>query len=176
MVKRYWKFPRSRNRGIRALGLLWLVVPLVGAAAADGESEPPPKSEPPPNSVSLDELLTLPSALPGESAQRGGLSRGEWNARFTAAEADVEAAKADLDASLDKLTQMMGKTSNWKVAAPGVQAGGDDGSPTNYGLSQEIKRKREEVTRTERKLIDLRVEANLAGVPEDWYKKPDLPE
>jgi hypothetical protein len=87
----------------------------------------------------------------------------------------VDAAKADLDASLDKLTQMMGKTSNWKVAAPGVQAPVDDGSPTNYGLRQEIKRKREEVGRAERKLIDLVVEANLAGVPEEWYKKPESP-
>jgi len=170
MVKRYWKSSQSRKSGVRAFGLLWLVVPLMGAAAADGEPAPAP------DGVSLDELLTLPSALPGESAQRGGLSRGEWSARFSAAEAEVEAAKADLDASLDKLTQMMGKTSNWKVAAPGVQAGGDDGAPTNYGLKQEIKRKREEVTRTERKLIDLMVEANLAGVPEDWYKKPESPE
>jgi hypothetical protein len=88
----------------------------------------------------------------------------------------VEAAKADLDASLDKLTELMGKTSNWKIAAPGAQAAADDGSPTNYGLKQEIRRKREEVARTERKLIDLMVEANLADVPEDWYKKSKSPQ
>jgi hypothetical protein len=169
-VKRYWKISRTRKRGIRSLGLLWLLVPLVGATAAKAEVEAPPEG------VSLDQLLTLPAALPGESAQRGGLSRGEWNGRFVAAEAEVEAAKADLDASLDKLTQMMEKTSNWKVAAPGVQAAPDDGAPTNYGLKQEIRRKREEVTRTERKLIDLVVEANLAGVPEDWYKNSASPE
>ena len=170
MLKRCWKTTRSRKRAVRALILLWLVAPLV--SAADGEIEPPPES------VSLDALLTLPMALPGEaSQQRGGLSRGEWNSKFAAADAEVEAAKADLDASLDKLTEMMGKTSNWKVAAPGAQAApGGDGGPTNYGLKQEIRRKREEVSRTERKKIDLVVEANLADVPEDWYKKSESPE
>jgi hypothetical protein len=65
MVKWCWKFLRTRKRGIAALGLYWLIVPLVGAAAADAEVDPPPKS------VTLDQLLTLPSALPVESVQRG---------------------------------------------------------------------------------------------------------
>ncbi|MBW2542684.1 MAG: hypothetical protein JRF15_11385 [Deltaproteobacteria bacterium] len=173
MLKHCWKTARPRKRTLRALGPIWLVVAIAAATAAvaDGEVEAPPES------VSLDDLLTLPSALPGESSQqRGGLSRGEWSSRFAAAEAEVEAAKADLDESLDKLTQLMGKTSNWKVGAPGVQAGPDEGATTNYGLKQEIRRKREEVERAERKLIDLVVEANLADVPEDWYKKPDSPQ
>ena len=173
MLKRCWKTARSPKRAIRALRRAWLVVPLICATAAAADGEP----EAPPDNVSLDALLTLPSALPGEaSQQRGGLSRGEWKNKFEAAEAEVEAAKADLDASLAKLTEMMGKTSNWKVAAPGVQAAPDDASTTNYGLKQEIRRKREEVERTERKLIDLIVEANLADVPEDWYKKPESPQ
>jgi hypothetical protein len=170
MMKWCWKFPRTRKRGIRVLTLLWLVAPLASAVAADDGIEPSP------NSVSLDQLLTLPSALPVEQNQYGGLSRGEWNSKFAKAEAEVEAAKADLTVSLDKLSQMMGKTSNWKIAAPGVKAAPEDNSPADYGLKQEIRRKREEVTRTERKLIDLMVEANLAGVPEDWYRKPAIAE
>ncbi|HEX9814435.1 MAG TPA: hypothetical protein VGB31_05760 [Myxococcota bacterium] len=170
MLKWCRKFPRIRKRGIGAINLLWLLASLVGAAAADEEAAPSPQS------VSLDQLLTLPSSLPVESSQRGGLSRGEWNSKFAAAEAEVETAKADLEASLDKLSELVGKTGNWKVAAPGAQAAPDDGSPVNYGLKQEIRRKREEVARTERKLIDLIVEANLAGVPEDWYKKSKSPE
>ena len=43
-------------------------------------------------------------------------------------------------------------------------------STVNYGLKQEIQRKREDVARAERRLRDLIVEANLAGVPEEWYK------
>jgi hypothetical protein len=164
MLKWCWKFPRTRKRGIAGLGLSWLVLPLVAAAAADVDAEPPPKS------VTLDQLLTLPSALPVESGQRGGQTRAEWNSRFAEAEAEVEKAKADLDDSLDRLSELVGKTSNWKVGAPGVQAAPSDNSPVNYGLRQEIKQNREDVVRTERKLRDLSIEANLAGVPENWYK------
>ena len=65
---------------------------------------------------------------------------------------------------------MVGKTSNWKVSAPGAQAGAGENSPVDYGLRQEIQRNREDVVRAERKLRDLIVEANLAGVPENWHK------
>ena len=164
MVKWCWKFPRIRKRGIGALGLCWLVVPLVGAAAEDAEGEPPPKS------LTLDQLLTLPSALSVESGQRGGLTRAQWSSRFAEADAAVEAAKADLDESLGRLSELVGKTSNWKVAAPGAQAAANDNSPVNYGLRQQIQRNREDVARAERKLRDLNVEANLAGVPESWHK------
>jgi hypothetical protein len=68
---------------------------------------------------------------------------------------------------------LVGKTSNWKVGAPGVQAAASDNSPVNYGLRQEIKQNREDVARAERKLRELIVEANLAGVPENWYKTPE---
>jgi hypothetical protein len=165
MVKWCRKFPRTRKRWVCALGLLWLVVPLVGAAAADAES--------PPESVTLDRLLTLPSALPLESSERGGLTRAEWSSRFAAAKAEVEVAQTDLDGSLAKLSEMAGKAGNWKVGAPGVQVDPNDNSPVNYGLKQEIRRKREDVVRAERKVRDLIVEANLAGVPENWYKTPE---
>ena len=165
MVKCRWKFPRSRKRGIGVLGLLWLIVSPVGAAAAD--------AEPPPESVTLDQLLTLPPALPGETGQRGGMNRSEWSNRYAAAEAEVEAAQADLEKSLQKLSDLVGKTGNWKVAAPGVQVDPNDNSPVNYGLKQEIRRKREDVALAERRLREVIIEANLAGVPENWYKKPD---
>jgi hypothetical protein len=172
MMKPYWKIPQIRKRCVVALHLFWLIAPSMGATAADVEVAPASES------LTLDQLLTLPSAMPIESSQRGGLSRGEWKKRFVDADAEVEAAKADLDASLDKISELVGKTSNWKVGVPGGGQGApaDNNSPVNYGLKQEIKRRREEVARTERGLIDLRVEANLAGVPEDWYKKPSSAE
>ena len=170
MVNWCWKFPRARKRGIAALGLLWLVVPPVGSATAD-EVQSPPKS------VTLDQLLTLPHALPGESGQRGGMTRAEWSSRFAEAEAEVETAQVELDESLDKLSELVGKTSNWKVAAPlGQAAAPSESGPVNYGLKQEIRRKREGVERAERKVRDLIVEANLAGVPEDWHKKVESTE
>jgi hypothetical protein len=170
MVKWYWKFSRTRKIGIAVLGLFWLVAPLAGAATEGAELELPPKR------VTLDQLLTLPSALPVESGQHGGLTRGEWSSRFAAAEADVVTAKADLDETLAELAEVVGKSSNWKVAAPGMQAGPSENSPANYGLKQEVRRRREDVERSERALRDLIVEANLAGVPQDWHRKPRSPE
>jgi hypothetical protein len=166
MMKWYWKYARDRKRGIAALGALWLVVPLMGTAADDAEVDSPPKS------VTLDRLLTLPARPLTESGQRGGLTRGEWSGRFADAEAAVETAKAELDASLEKTAEVVGKAGNWNVAAPGGQAAANDDAPANYGLKQEVQRKREGVARAERALRDLGVEANLAGVPKEWQKKP----
>ncbi len=170
MVKWCWKFSRTLKTGIGVLGVSWLVMPFVGAAAEDVEVEPPPKR------VTLDQLLTLPSALPVESGQHGGLTRGEWSGRFAEAEAEVQIAKAELEASLDELSEVVGKTSNWQVAAPGMQAAPSENNPANYGLKQEVQRKREDVARAERALRDLIVEANLAGVPKNWHKKSGSPE
>ncbi len=168
MVEARWKFPRLRELAVGVHAVSWLLACLAGPAAADTEAATPPKS------VTLDQLLTLPSALPVESGQRGGLTRAEWSGRFAEAEAEVEAAQADLDASLDKLSELVGETSNWQVGAPGVQAAPSEKTTVNYGLKQEIQRKREDVARAERRLRDLIVEANLAGVPEEWYK-PQAP-
>ena len=85
-------------------------------------------------------------------------------------------AKADLDETLAELAEVVGKSSNWQVAAPGVQAGPSENSPANYGLKQQVRRRREDVARADRALRDLIVEANLAGVPETWHRKPESSE
>ena len=79
-----------------------------------------------------------------------------------------------VDASLiDKaLEERMGQeTGQWKMAAPGlgdVANSSPTDAPTDYALSQQMRRNKEEVERAERRLQDLKVEANLAGVPPDW--------
>jgi hypothetical protein len=185
-----WKMTRS---GLRELGLslaLGCAVaspdvaaesePALRTAIPESEEAPPsatlrtaiPESQEAPPSATLDRLLTLPTALNVESGRRGGATRAEWHARFEAAEKKVESAKAALEESLGKLDELAGEASNWKVAAPGVQIDPDDESPLNYGLRQEIRRRREDVERAERELRELVIEANLAGIPETWYR-PD---
>ena len=44
----------------------------------------------------------------------------------------------------------------------------DPNAPADYKLSLAVRRGREEVDRTQRRLQDLQIEANLAGVPESW--------
>ena len=129
-----------------------------------------PETEQAPPTVTLDRLLTLPTALTVESGRRGGATRAEWHGRFEAAEGEVEAAKAALEESLGRLDELASEASNWKVSAPGIQINPEDESPLNFGLRQEIRRRREDVERTERELRDLLIEANLAGVPENWYR------
>ena len=58
------------------------------------------------------------------------------------------------------------------MTAPGVQATTQTESTANFSLTQEVKHQREEVTRTQKHLRDLEVEANLAGVPADWRQEP----
>ena len=41
-------------------------------------------------------------------------------------------------------------------------------APLDFQLRQELRRHREEVERLEGRLRELEIEANLAGVPEDW--------
>jgi hypothetical protein len=166
---------RSGIREIGVLGLSSLLGCVVCSPAAAAESEKAPGTattatgESPPT-VTLDRLLTLPTALKVGSVRRGGATRAEWHSRFSAAEAEVEAANEALEESLDKLDDLAGEASNWKVGAPGVQINPDDETPLSYGLRQEIRRRREDVERTERELRGLRIEANLAGVPEHWYR------
>jgi hypothetical protein len=123
--------------------------------------------------VSLDDLLILPDSFVVETSRRRGATRAEWHARFISLKADVADAKASLEESLGELEALAGKSGSYKVASPFGQvspnsaAGG--ASPLNYGLKQTIRRKRVEVERAERALLDLELEANLAGVPEAWH-------
>jgi len=45
-------------------------------------------------------------------------------------------------------------------------------APLDFKLRQEMRRQREDVEHAERHLEELTVEANLAGVPEDWRPAP----
>jgi hypothetical protein len=127
-----------------------------------------------PESVDLDRLLQIPRSVEVESVRHGGATRAEWQARFAEARADLDRARKALEAARTELESLAGEQSNWKMTAPGIPAGeGAENSPISYRLLQEIRRQREEVARFERRLQDLRIEANLAGVPEEWLAVAD---
>jgi hypothetical protein len=48
---------------------------------------------------------------------------------------------------------------------------GNDNAPMDYALSQKMKRRREDLERAKRRLRELEVEANLAGVPDEWLQE-----
>ncbi|MEE2678058.1 MAG: hypothetical protein VX546_05720 [Myxococcota bacterium] len=124
--------------------------------------------------VSLQQLLKLPSGTGAEATidKRGGYTRGEWDDRFRKVHAEHRKAESQLAATRAALEEKAATDGGqWRVAAPGI--GGAVSaeaaeSPLDYRLTQELRRNRQEVARTERRIQDLEVEANLAGVPADW--------
>jgi hypothetical protein len=154
---------------VAGLGLLLLGA---GSDAADA----PGAKDPVPGTVPLERLFKLPESvdLGSGALQRGGASRSEWKARFDAAREEVEQAQGRLEAARGKLEELASDQA-WSMSAPGLggQAQAPEGS-LDYGLRQEIRREREEVALAERRLRELEVEANLAGVPPEWIA-PDPP-
>jgi hypothetical protein len=130
---------------------------------------------PSPPIIDLDQLLVLPDSLELDPETRGGATKAEWRARFQSAREDLAAARAALARTQANLEEIASDTSAWKMGAPGlgaVDASSGKDAPLDYGLSNEIRRNREEVKRSERRLTELEVEAELAGVPRDWRELP----
>jgi hypothetical protein len=146
------------------------VVALLGAAA---QADPPPGSATAPKpgaDVGLDSLLRLPpTTSPAAEPRAGGATKQEWQQRFATARGDVETARQAIDKAQDELGKMARGTDSWQMSAPGAQAGAQtETSPMSYKLRQELRNQREELASAERRLTDLEVEANLAGIPEEW--------
>lgn len=154
------------NSGFRAIALVAALLLPAGGSFAAGE-EP----------VSLDRLLKIPSSAPTgrvEAEKKGGRTKNQWLERYRTVQRDLEKAQENLAESRAVLEERMGnETSSWKMAAPGMgDASQTSDAPTDYKLTQQLKRDREELARSERAVQDLDVEANLAGVPEDWRREP----
>lgn len=167
-----------------------LFVPLMAhSAAEEGEAEPgtslPALSvlgksaqgqEPGPG---LDALLQIPSGyLAPEGRTVGGAGESEWRRRFAQAHEQLERAQtalAETKQALDRAADG-GGSSQWAVAPPGASnAGGPTSSPLSFKLRQELLRQREALDAAERSLRDLRIEADLVGVPVDWRGDRDTP-
>jgi hypothetical protein len=162
----------ARRRG-RALGLaVWVAVGGVGSAVSVF-AEPPAESDAAAAekraAIPIDQLLKLPSSYQARPAEpvRAGATKKDWQARFEAAREAVDLARAELARARAELESIAGQSSSWQVAAPG-QPAPTENSPLSYRLKQEIRRRSDALSQAERDLQDLEIQANLAGVPEDW--------
>ncbi len=147
------------------MAALWVLVGMAALASAEDASSPA--------IVGLDRLLILPDSLDLEPEARGGATKAEWRSRFQSAREDVAAAGAALAKTQAKLEEVAGGASSWKMGAPGLGMSNVDAAadaPLDYSLSNEMRRNREELERSERRLTELEIEANLAGVPRDWQE------
>jgi hypothetical protein len=121
----------------------------------------------------LDDLLHLPSGFDGAGSRRvAGTTETEWRRRFSTATAELAEAKAELDQTKKELDGVAegGGASQWSVAAPGSGGaeGGQSNSPMSFKLRQQLKRNRERIETAERSMRELKIEADLAGVPPGW--------
>ena len=151
-----------------AAGLAALWIALAGAGSARSEdaaaAEAPPGAEKP---AELDRLLTLPGGQSYSVDRKGGLSRGEWRNRFVEVEDALVKEQQALKEAEGRMDEVAGSSSNWQMApVPGMQPSPD--APLDYQLRVEIRRHKSEIERLERKLKQLEIEANLAGVPAEW--------
>jgi hypothetical protein len=145
---------------------------LPGVALAE-DADAPKEGQAAP--VALDALFKLPSQAPRiEAPEHGGDTQREWLERFDVARDDLTRAQTRLEATQAELEELASSSQSWQVAAPGGQPGGDNG-PLSFRLRQQIRRDREEVETAERNLTELRVEAELAGVPPEWTGEPVSP-
>lgn len=143
--------------------------PAPSAAPPAASETPAPGAEVPPQAsgVALDQLLVLPSSRTYSVERKGGLTRGEWRARYAEVRAEVQKEKDALAVAEAKLDTAAG--GQWKVnPIPGADTSESSDSPLDFQLRGELRRHREELERLERRLRQLDIEANLAGVPENW--------
>jgi hypothetical protein len=159
-----------RVRGCR-LGRRTGLVALLAAATLAAPAPAPAEDPAPPPAVDLDKLMKLPSSHRVDVERRGGATRTEWRSRFRDARGDLETAQAGLKKAQLKLDKAAAESdSAWRMAPPGAAATSE--STERYPLTLDLKRKRSEVERSEKRLRELEVEANLAGVPKDWREDP----
>jgi hypothetical protein len=152
---------RVRNRMRRPLAALWIGSALALAAGPGRAQEP--AAEP----AQLDRLLKLPESQSYGVDRRGGLSRGEWRTRFLEVRTSLDNERKALAAAQGKMDEVAGSASNWQMAPiPGMEPSPD--APLDYQLRLQIRRHKSEIDRLEKKLRELEIEANLAGVPEEW--------
>jgi hypothetical protein len=121
----------------------------------------------------LDALLQLPSSfMAGESRVVAGAGEAEWRRRFYESQRAFNQAGLELAKTKRELDSVAdgGGASTWSVAPPGGggSSGGPSSSPLSFKLRQELKEKRAQLEAAERAVRELRIEADLAGVPANW--------
>jgi hypothetical protein len=132
--------------------------------------------------VELDSLLRLPSGF-GSATPRAvaGAGESEWRRRFAKADRELSEARTSLNETKRELDEVAvdGGSSQWSIAPPGA-SGGDASpgtSPLSFKLRQQLREDRDRIDTTKRALRELRIEADLAGVPKAWREvNPSPPE
>jgi hypothetical protein len=142
---------------------LALVASLAAVAPVSAQPAPPASGSP-----GLDKLLKIPDSVGYSTDEKGGATQAEWRERFGEARNALASAEKALADSQAKLATAAGEKSEWQFTPPGVPSQGSEESSSNFQLREQVRRQRGEVDRARARLRELDIQANLAGVPEDW--------
>jgi hypothetical protein len=138
-----------------------IVVPRTTGDARSPEGDP-----------GLDALLQLPSSYSMDEPDAvAGANEKEWRRRFVKAESALATARDQLEATRAELDSVAGEggSSQWSIAPPGSSSGDSTtNSPMSFKLRQQLREDRERIEKLEKALRELRIEADLAGVPQHW--------
>jgi hypothetical protein len=137
-------------------------------ARAEDTAETSPTLEEPAPQVDLDSLLKLPKSMRYDVERKGGSTRGEWRERFVTLRGELADEREVLESAKLSLEKAASGADAWTFSPAGI--GNVTDSPVDYKLREKIRQGEAEVARLERSLRELEVEANLAGVPEDWRR------
>ncbi|MFP6655511.1 MAG: hypothetical protein VCB25_07770 [Myxococcota bacterium] len=119
----------------------------------------------------LESLLRLPQGFVSMSPRSvAGVNEAQWRQRFQTAKTVLATAKQELEATKQELdgVALGGSASQWNVAPPGANTSNPSTSPLSFRLRQRLREIRERLEMTEKAMRELRIEANLAGVPASW--------
>lgn len=160
----------AADEGADAIRVPVQIVPSYSSSYRIGDGKPARRVGAAPG---LDDLLQIPSGYLQPTARTvSGAGEGEWRRRFEKAQKELRKALTTLKATKRELDEVAGggSASQWSVAPPGATntGNGSSTSPLSFRLRQELLRNREGLDSAERALKELRIEADLAGVPVDW--------
>jgi hypothetical protein len=160
----------ARREAAWVVCALWLLcVPgALAEVSAPADAVDPTSVRPDEPTIDLDQLLKLPDSYMADAERRGGASRSEWRERFFRARENIEARQEELERLQAKMEGIAVDGSSWAAGAPGLSNPDPSTQTLNYKLRQDLRRAREDIEQAERDLRDLRVEADLANVPETW--------
>jgi hypothetical protein len=118
----------------------------------------------------LDALLHLPTGfVTTEPDAVAGAGEGEWRRRFTKADRELLEARASLEDTKRELEGVAdsGGGSQWSIAPPGSDSSPTT-SPLSFKLREKLREGRDQIEVREKAMRGLRIEADLAGVPQSW--------